>query len=186
MKKIDINKIKENSENPRYITEEKFDKLLKSISEFPEMLEVRELVIDENFVVLGGNMRLKALKAAGVKEVPVKQVKGWTEQQKKEFIIKDNIGFGQWDWDILGNESETVDLKGWGMDVWQPEENVDYSILEDIDLEEEIANKETNVKRGIMIEFDSNIYDEANNLINEYRKKGENLGLIVLKALKDI
>jgi DNA modification methylase len=117
IKKVNIQKIKPNDENPRFITDAKFKKLIKSIKEFPEMLETRPLVVDENFVVLGGNMRLKALKSAGVFEVPIHQVKGWSDEQKKEFIIKDNIGYGEWDWDIVANEWETQKLKDWGMDL---------------------------------------------------------------------
>jgi len=117
IKKVNIQKIKPNDENPRFITDAKFKKLIKSIKEFPEMLETRPLVVDENFVVLGGNMRLKALKSAGVFEVPIHQVKGWTDEQKKEFIIKDNLGYGEWDWDIVANEWDTQKLKDWGMDL---------------------------------------------------------------------
>jgi hypothetical protein len=117
IKKVNIQKIKPNDENPRFITDAKFKKLIKSIKEFPEMLETRPLVVDENFVVLGGNMRLKALKSAGVFEVPIHQVKGWTDEQKKEFIIKDNLGYGEWDWDIVANEWDVQKLKDWGMDI---------------------------------------------------------------------
>ena len=117
IKKVNIQKIKPNDENPRFITDAKFKKLIKSIKEFPEMLETRPLVVDENFVVLGGNMRLKALKSAGVFEVPIHQVKGWTDEQKKEFIIKDNLGYGEWDWDIVANEWDVQKLKDWGMDL---------------------------------------------------------------------
>lgn len=117
IKRVNIQKIKPNDENPRFITDAKFKKLIKSIKEFPEMLETRPLVVDENFVVLGGNMRLKALKSAGVFEVPIHQVKGWTDEQKKEFIIKDNLGYGEWDWDIVANEWDVQKLKDWGMDL---------------------------------------------------------------------
>jgi ParB-like chromosome segregation protein Spo0J len=117
MEKLNIAAIKPNEENPRFITDAKFKKLVKSIKDFPEMLEVRPLVIDEDNIVLGGNMRLKALKAAGVFEIPVKRVVGWTEQQKKEFIIKDNIGYGEWDWDIIANEWNSEQLTDWGLDV---------------------------------------------------------------------
>ena len=117
MEKINISQIKPNEHNPRDITPEKFDKLVKSIQEFPEMLEARPLVIDENNVVLGGNMRLRALQKAGVVEIPVKQVNGWTEDQKKEFIIKDNIGYGEWDWELLANQWDADQLEDWGLEV---------------------------------------------------------------------
>ena len=99
--KISIAKIKSNKNNPRFINDSKFKRLVKSIKEFPEMLEKRPIIVDENFIVLGGNMRLKACKKAGLKEIWIDQVTDWTEEQKNEFIIKDNSGFGEWDWDIL-------------------------------------------------------------------------------------
>jgi hypothetical protein len=117
MEKLNIAAIKPNEENPRFITDAKFKKLVNSIKDFPEMLEARPLVIDEDNIVLGGNMRLKALKAAGVFEIPVKRVVGWTEQQKREFIIKDNVGFGEWDWDIIANEWNSEQLSDWGLDL---------------------------------------------------------------------
>lgn len=114
---LNIAAIKPNQENPRFIRDEKFKKLVRSIKEFPEMLDARPLVIDENNVVLGGNMRLKALQAAGVTEVPVKQVLGWTEEQKKEFIIKDNLSYGEWDYEMIANHWEQEQLQDWGMDI---------------------------------------------------------------------
>tara|TARA_R100001443_G_scaffold13529_5_gene23553 strand:+ start:131 stop:1306 length:1176 start_codon:yes stop_codon:yes gene_type:complete len=117
VKKINIKLIKPNKDNPRFISDKKFKKLVKSIKDFPKMLETRPLVIDENFMVLGGNMRLKALQAAGVFEVPVNQIIDWSEEQKKEFIIKDNIGYGEWDWDIVANDWDIKKLNDWGLDL---------------------------------------------------------------------
>jgi len=117
IKKVNIAAIKPNEENPRFITDAKFKKLVKSIKEFPEMLETRPLVVDENMVVLGGNMRLKALKSSGVFEVPIHQVTGWSKKQKQEFIIKDNVGYGEWDYDILANEWSVDSLIDWGLDL---------------------------------------------------------------------
>ena len=116
-KTVNISEIKPNKENPRYISDSKFKKLVKSIKDFPEMLETRPLVVDENMVVLGGNMRLKALKSSGVFDIPVHQVKGWSEEQKNEFIIKDNVGYGDWDYDILANEWNVESLNDWGLDL---------------------------------------------------------------------
>lgn len=129
---MNINEIKENPENPRKINEDKFEKLVKSIKEFPEMLEARPLVIDENNVVLGGNMRLKALREAGIEDVPVKQITGWSDKQKKEFIVKDNKSFGEWDWDMLSAQYDVGELVEWGfdekelgMDLTEPDEKDD-------------------------------------------------------------
>lgn len=128
--KINIAKIKSNKNNPRFINDSKFKRLVKSIIEFPEMLEKRPIIVDENFIVLGGNMRLKACKKAGLKEIWIDQVLDWSEEKKNEFIIKDNSGFGEWDWDILLNEWEAKDLYDWGLDI--PE-----IPLEDIEAEED-------------------------------------------------
>jgi len=120
---MNINEIKPNPNNPRIIKDDKFKKLVKSIQDFPQMLELRPIVIDENNIVLGGNMRLKACIEAGLKDVPVKQAKELTEEQKKEFIIKDNVGFGEWSWDDLANNWNVEDLTEWGLDIpnFEPE-----------------------------------------------------------------
>jgi len=183
--KLKINELKPNESNPRIIKEAKFKKLVKSIKEFPEMLELRPIILDENNVILGGNMRYRACVEAGLKEVPVKIAKGLTEEQKEEFIVKDNVGFGEWDWDILSNEWNNEKLGEWGMDVWQPEEAVDYSVLDDLDLGNTLEDKEASVKRAIQIEFEAEHYDEAVLLVNTARKEGKNVGLIVLNAFKN-
>ena len=114
---VKISKVKPNKDNPRIIKDYKFDKLVNSIKEFPDMLEKRPIVVDEDMVVLGGNMRLKACIAAGLNEVWIDTAEAWTEEQKKEFIVKDNLGFGEWDWDILANEWDIQKLDDWGMDL---------------------------------------------------------------------
>jgi hypothetical protein len=113
--KVKINSIKTNPKNPRLIKDDKFKKLVNSIKEFPQMLELRPIVVDENNIILGGNMRHKACIEAGLKEVYIVQAKDLTEQQKDEFIVKDNVGFGEWDWDILANEWDTEKLTDWGL-----------------------------------------------------------------------
>lgn len=117
IKTVNIAEIKKNDQNPRFIKDKAFKKLVNSIKNFPEMLEVRRLVVDENMIVLGGNMRLRALKKAGIIDVPIQQVVGWSEEQKREFIIKDNASFGEWDWDILANEWDSEQLIEWVVDV---------------------------------------------------------------------
>jgi hypothetical protein len=119
---VKISKVKGNPSNPRIIKNDKFKKLVKSIKEFPEMLKLRPIVVDEDFMVLGGNMRLKASKEAGLSEVWIDIAEGLTEEQKKEFIVKDNVGFGEWEWDILANEWDSVQLAEWGLDVWLNED----------------------------------------------------------------
>lgn len=117
MERVDIRQIRPNPDNPRFIKEGKFEKLVKSIKEFPEMLELRPIVVNQDMVVLGGNMRLKACEEAGIEQVPIIFADNLTEEQQKEFIIKDNSSFGEWDWDLLANEWETQDLIDWGMDL---------------------------------------------------------------------
>ena len=117
VEKVKINEVKTNPKNPRLIKDDKFRKLVKSIEEFPQMLELRPIVVDENNIVLGGNMRLKACKEAGLKEVFIVKADNLTELQKDEFIVKDNVGFGEWDWDILANEWDTDKLDEWGLDL---------------------------------------------------------------------
>ncbi len=118
MQLINIEEVKSNENNPRFIKDHKFKKLVKSIKEFPEMLKLRPIVVNASMVVLGGNMRLKACKEAGLKEVWILKADELTEQQEREFIVKDNVGFGEWDWDILANEWNSVQLEDWGMDNW--------------------------------------------------------------------
>jgi len=130
MEKVKISAIKANSKNPRVIKDDKFKKLVKSIKEFPEMLEKRPLVcftdVDGKYVVLGGNMRLKAAQEVGLKELPIVLADDWTQEQRDEFLIKDNVGFGEWDWDQLANEWDAGKLDEWGVDV----PNFDGEVLE--------------------------------------------------------
>jgi hypothetical protein len=125
--KIKINKIKENSSNPRFINKDKFKKLVKSLQEFPQMLKLRPIVVDNNNIILGGNMRYKAAVELGMKEVWVLQADDLTEKQKQEFIIKDNVGFGEWDWDFLANEWIATDLEEWGLDTWKNIDDIETS-----------------------------------------------------------
>ena len=182
---VKLNKVIPNDSNPRLIKDNKFRKLVKSIKDFPQMLELRPIVVDENMIILGGNMRFKACQEAGLKEVWIDVAEGLTEEQKKEFIVKDNVGFGEWDWNSLGNEWDNIKLGEWGMDVWQPEEAVDYSVLDDLDLGSTLGDKEAGVKRAIQIEFNPEHYEEAYQLLKKARAEGKNVGIIVLNALKN-
>tara|TARA_R110002153_G_scaffold178250_3_gene331394 strand:+ start:1591 stop:2142 length:552 start_codon:yes stop_codon:yes gene_type:complete len=152
--KIKISKIKSNLKNPRLIKDQKFKNLVKSIKEFPEMLKLRPIVVDENNIILGGNMRYKASIEAGLKEIYAIQADNLSEDQKKEFIIKDNVGFGEWDWDILANEFDNKELNEWGLDVWQTDDDIELEDFfnEEIDLEEKDSNK-------ITLEYTKEDYD---------------------------
>ena len=114
---VKIKDIKSNPNNPRVIKDDKFHKLCESIKAFPKMLELRPIVVNDDMVVLGGNMRLKALKHLGLTEAPVIKASELTEDQQRQFIIKDNAGFGEWDWDMLANEWNVDELEQWGLDV---------------------------------------------------------------------
>jgi len=125
-----LSAIKQNPNNPRSINKDKFNKLVKSIEEFPRMLELRPIVLNKDNIVLGGNMRLKACKQIGLTEVPVVYADDLTEEEQRQFIIKDNVGFGDWDWELLANEWDVSDLNDWGLDLWQPEEDADKELTD--------------------------------------------------------
>ena len=134
---VKISEVKTNPNNPRTLKDDKFRKLVKSIQEFPQMLEIRPIVVNDEMVVLGGNMRLKACKEAGLKEIHIIKASNLTEDQQKQFIIKDNVGFGEWDWDMLANEWNTEELEEWGLDVWTQPMDINDMDESDIDIEEE-------------------------------------------------
>ena len=114
---VKISEVKNNPNNPRVIKDDKFEKLVKSIKEFPKMLEIRPIVVNDDMIVLGGNMRLKACKEAGLKEVPIIKASDLTEEEQKQFIIKDNVSGGEWDWEMLQNDWNLEELDAWGLDV---------------------------------------------------------------------
>jgi site-specific DNA-methyltransferase (adenine-specific) len=150
MKRVPISQVIPNPTNPRIIKDDKFKKLTKSIQEFPEMLELRPIVVDSNMVVLGGNMRLKACIAAGLKEVPIIVADNLTEQQQAEFIIKDNVGFGEWDWDLLANQWDVEALEDWGLELPFDNTPVQEAADDDYEIPETI---EVNVVLGDVIEI---------------------------------
>ena len=171
-----IQDIKPNPNNPRIIKDNKFKQLVKSIQDFPQMLELRPIVIDENNMVLGGNMRLKACIEAGLQDVPVKQAKDLTEEQKKEFIVKDNVGYGEWDWDDLANNWDVDLLQDWGLDI--PNFEVNNLEAEEDDFAVPEGGIETDIVLGDLFEIgehrllcgDSTDSDQVAKLMN-----GENI-----------
>ena len=121
---VNINKVRTNPNNPRIIKDDKFQKLVKSIQGFPQMLEIRPIVVNDDMIVLGGNMRLKACQEAGLKEIPIIKASNLTEEQQKEFIIKDNVGYGEWDWNDLANNWFPQELEDWGLDILDLDEDI--------------------------------------------------------------
>ena len=144
IKKVKITEVISNPNNPRLIKDDKFKKLVKSIQEFPDMLNVRPIVVNKDMVVLGGNMRLKAIKEAGIKEINV-DIVDWNEQQQKEFIVKDNVGYGEWDWDDLANNWDAEELTDWGLDI-------PNFIVEELEAkDDEFAVPDTGTKTDIVL-----------------------------------
>ena len=127
IEKVGIETIFENTTNPRSINKHKFQKLVNSVKDFPEMLSLRPIVVNGDMVILGGNMRYKACKEIGLKEVYIIQAADLTDKQAEEFIIKDNVGFGEWDWDVLANDWSSKELEDWGVDAWQNMDDIDTS-----------------------------------------------------------
>jgi site-specific DNA-methyltransferase (adenine-specific) len=146
MERVDIRQVRSNPDNPRFIKGDKFEKLVKSIREFPQMLELRPIVVNKDMIVLGGNMRLKACEEAGIEQVPIIFADNLTEEQQKEFIIKDNSSFGEWDWDLLANEWETQDLIEWGLDI--PD---DWAVDEVLEAEEDNFEAADDIQTDIVL-----------------------------------
>ena len=184
IQKININEIFSNPNNPRIIKDFKFKKLVKSIKEFPEMLKLRPIVVNKDGGIIGGNMRYKACKEVGLKEVYIIKAENLSEKQIEQFIIKDNVGFGEWDWDILANGWDTKELKDWGIDVWQPEEAIDYSVLDEIDLEEQLDNLYDQTKKSIILEYAAKDFEPIKKIYDELKNKGVNVSDLFYKAMQ--
>jgi ParB-like chromosome segregation protein Spo0J len=182
--KVKISEIHANKNNPRIIKDDKFRKLVKSIQDFPQMLEIRPIVVDEDNIVLGGNMRLKACKEAGLKEVYIVKADNLTEEQKQEFIVKDNVGFGEWDWDSLANEWDAEKLEEWGLNVPEFSGDLDYSILDDEDLADDLLDMANGVKKAIQIEFEAEHYESAYELVKFWREREAYVGGMIMEYLK--
>jgi len=187
MQTVPINKIKPNPRNPRLIKDETFEKLCKSLTEFPEMLEKRPLVcftdVDGKFVVLGGNQRLKAAQHVKLKQLPIVLCDDWTEEQKEMFLYRDNISAGSWEWETV-SEWGKEELKDWGEEAPQKTEIPDYSILDDEDVTEQLESMADGVKKAIQIEFEPLHYEEAYQVIKFWRERNAYVGGMILEYLK--
>jgi ParB-like chromosome segregation protein Spo0J len=171
---IKLSTIKSNPNNPRICKDDKFAKLVNSIKEFPKMMELRPMVVNSDMVVLGGNMRLKALKEAGYKEVPdewVKSAESLTEEEQRRFIIADNVGFGEHDWDMLANEWDAVELEAWGLDMPSFETEIDYSEKN----KEFNANDFEDQKYSIKLEFTEDDYNFVKDKIKQLGQSPEKI-----------
>ncbi len=173
IEKVSISSITENAANPRTINKHKFQKLVNSVKEFPEMLSLRPIIVNKDNVILGGNMRYKACKELGLKEVYIIQAAELNDKQAQEFIVKDNVGFGEWDWDALANAFDNVELKEWGLDVWQPEEEVSNNTDYSLNTAEEKLNRFLDAKiKNITIPFENeefgDVVDRLEKLLLKY------------------
>lgn len=191
MEIVKISAIKANSKNPRVIKDDKFKKLVQSIREFPDMLNKRPLIcftdVDGKYIVLGGNMRLKAAIEVGLKELPILLADDWTQEQRDEFLIKDNVGFGEWDWDQLANEWDPEKLNEWNVGVWQSDnlsnENIYNGQNPDLELDK-FLNSE--LKRMFFV-YDNETYLKVVNWFNELQEKHnlENHSQVILKLIEN-
>jgi ParB-like chromosome segregation protein Spo0J len=171
MERVDIKQVRSNPDNPRFIKGNKFDKLVKSIKEFPQMLDLRPIVVNQDMIVLGGNMRLKACEEAGLKEVPIIFADNLTPEQEKEFIIKDNSSFGEWDWDLLANEWNTDQLADWGLDI--PNFDIDNEVEDEKDLSDQL-------EQSFKIEIDLESEEEQEKMYNQLIADGYKCRILTL------
>ena len=182
-----IEEVKLNPTNPRTIKDDKFKQLVRSIVEFPKMLELRPIVVNDDMIVLGGNMRLKACKEAGLKEIPVIKASELTEEEQRQFIIKDNVGYGEWDFSMLKNDYDTDELLDWGLDIpdFTIPTPIDYSALDGEDMTDRLSEMTDGVKKAIQIEFELEHYEEANELVKFWREQKLYIGGFLMEKLKE-
>jgi hypothetical protein len=183
---VPINTVKANPNNPRIIKDDKFAKLVKSINEFPQMLNLRPIVVNDDMVVLGGNMRLKACKEAGLKEIPIIKASELTEEQQKEFIVKDNVGYGEWDWDDLANNWDAEELTEWGMTIPNWSLGIQQNNMSELDLDMSEEFDPIGVSKGLtrlVIIFDNitsaKDWIEKNIPDIKYQKRGNDENIIL-------
>ena len=150
IEKAKISALKLNPANPRTIKDDKFAQLVRSVRDFPQMLEIRPIVVNAKMEVLGGNMRLRACIEAGLTEVPIIRAENLTDDQQREFIIKDNVGFGEWDWEALSNEWDAEELADWGLDVPDFATGGGYAQEDDYEVPDEI---QTDIVAGDLFEI---------------------------------
>ena len=166
IKKVKITEVISNPNNPRLIKDDKFKKLVKSIQDFPDMLNVRPIVVNKDMVVLGGNMRLKAIKEAGLKEINV-DIFDWSEDKQKEFIIKDNASFGEWDWSDLANNWDSEELTDWGVDI------IGFSNVQDLGEDFSLPNGDKSPFQQMTFTLADEQAEQIKNAIEEIKRSEE-------------
>ena len=166
IQKVKIQEVKLNPNNPRLIKDDNFKKLVQSIKDFPEMLDIRPIVVNADMVILGGNMRFKACKEAGLKEVPIIVADNLTEEQQREFLIKDNVSGGEWDFEMLSNEWNVDQLEDWGLDIPIDEKIDKLEDGEEILLEQAIQLKPKRQYVVIMCNEENTDWDELKEILN--------------------
>lgn len=193
---VKLSKLKNNTgqiaglpKNPRILKDHKYQKLKQSIQDDPEMLNLREVIAYDNggeLVVICGNMRLRILQELGIQEVPTKILPQDTPLQKlKAYTIKDNVNYGDHDWDALANDWDASELDYYGVDVPKYDEPVDYSILDDASLDGKLDEMSDGVKKAIQIEFNAEHYEEAYELVKFWREQKLYIGGFLMEKLKD-
>jgi ParB-like chromosome segregation protein Spo0J len=178
--KIKIGQLKNADYNPRIIDTFKYESLKKSLLELPDMLEVRPLIIDEDFNIIAGNMRYQACMELGYKEVYVKQILDLSDDEKKELMVKDNISYGEWDEQILGDNFNST----W-VNEWLGREVVDYSILMNDDISEKIDLLYDNIKKSVHIKINGN-FEQAQALEKRFKERKIYIGQLLIDKLKDV
>jgi hypothetical protein len=169
MQTVKISEVKLNPNNPRLIKDDKFAKLVQSVKDFPEMLNIRPIVVNQDMIILGGNMRYKACKEAGLKEVPI-IIADLTEEQQREFLIKDNTSGGEWDWEVLANEWDAEQLEAWGLDL----------PVFDINQENEIKDLSSTIDNLYRIEIVCKDEEHQENSYNKLIEQGYECRLLTL------
>lgn len=188
IKEVNLSEIKSNPNNPRIIRDDKFYKLVESIKTFPRMLEIRPIVVNKDMVVLGGNMRLRACKEAGLKKVSVIFADDLTEEQQREFIIKDNVGFGEWDWAMLANEWDYKELDDWGLTLPNFDDNLtnnnDYEGKDQSSKLDKFMDAE--LKRMYLV-FDNDTFDNVVEWMNsiQTQNKLDNHSQVILHLMEN-
>jgi hypothetical protein len=170
IQKVKLSEVKLNPNNPRLIKDDNFKKLVQSIKDFPEMLDIRPIVVNADMVILGGNMRFKACKEAGLKEVPIIVADNLTEEQQREFLIKDNVSGGEFDWSLL-NDWDSEQLEEWGFDIPSFNTETDYSEKnKELDL-----NDFEDQKYTIKLEFTEDDYNLVKERLQELGQTPEKI-----------